>query len=162
MNTLLQTNIDDIRAEIMRLESAPTYDPMAWSRVLAGLSDRPAGLADAKRRMETAKHKHHIHVNTDLGMGGEGIELTLVPVAMETPRLMRDGYQWCGEEDWTMESYACPFCTLDGHETEETLDCDMCHGTGEREEICCDYHAWESTCDDFHTSQHMEPAIAEV
>lgn len=78
--TTLRTNIDDIRAEIMRLESAPTFDPMAWSRVLADMSDRPAGLADTKRRMETVMRNQPMHVRTDLGMGGDEIELVLVPV----------------------------------------------------------------------------------
>lgn len=81
MNMLMQTNIDDIRAEIMRLESAPTFDPMAWSKVIAQLGERPAVLQDAKRRMETAMHNQPMHVRTDLGMGGEDeIELVLVPV----------------------------------------------------------------------------------
>jgi len=81
----MQTNMDDIRAEIMRLEDAKVFDPMAWSKVLAGLSERPAGLADAKRRRETAMRNQPLHVRTDLGMGGEDeIELVLVPVAVET------------------------------------------------------------------------------
>lgn len=81
MDMSLQTNIGDIRAEIMRLEDAQTYDAMAWSKVLAGLSDRPAALQDAKRRMETAMHNQPMRVRTDLGMGGEDeIELVLVPV----------------------------------------------------------------------------------
>ncbi len=81
----MQTNIDDIRYRIMRLESAPTFDPMAWSKVLADLSDRPAGLEDAKRRMATASRNQLMRVSTDLGMGGEDvIELMLVSVAVET------------------------------------------------------------------------------
>ena len=80
MNDLMQTNIDDIRAEIMRLESAPAFDLMAWSKVLADMSDRPAGLADAKRRMETARLNKPMRVCTDLGMGGDEIELELIPV----------------------------------------------------------------------------------
>lgn len=53
----MQTNIDDVRAEIMRLESAPHFDADAWSRVLADLSTagRFSALADATRRMETAR-----------------------------------------------------------------------------------------------------------
>jgi len=66
--TTLQTNIDDVRAEIMRLESAPIFDAMAWSRVLAAMSDRPAGLADAKRRMETAMG-NQVTVGIDLANG---------------------------------------------------------------------------------------------
>lgn len=53
----IQTNIDDVRAEIMRLEAAPHFDDAAWSRVLAYLSSagRVSALDDAKRRMETAR-----------------------------------------------------------------------------------------------------------
>lgn len=99
MTTLL-SNIDDVRAEIMRLESAPTFDAAAWSRVLAAMSDRPAGLVDAKRRMETAQHNQvfigvdfangpdttvrGMVVRTDLGFPGNEIELELVPVSVET------------------------------------------------------------------------------
>lgn len=57
MNTLAASNIDDVRAEIMRLENADHFDAEAWSRVLADLSaaGREFGLADARRRMETAQ-----------------------------------------------------------------------------------------------------------
>lgn len=50
-------NIDDVRAEIMRLESAPVFDAVAWAKVLADMESqgRVAGLADARRRMETAR-----------------------------------------------------------------------------------------------------------
>lgn len=50
-------NIDDVRAEIMRLESAPVFDVVAWAKVLADMESqgRVAGLADARRRMETAR-----------------------------------------------------------------------------------------------------------
>jgi hypothetical protein len=80
MNILMRTNIDDIRTEIMRLESAPTFDLTAWSKVLADMNDRPAGLADAKRRMETAMLNKPMRVCTDLGMGGDEIGLELIPV----------------------------------------------------------------------------------
>lgn len=79
----MQTNIDDIRAEIMRLESAPTFDQLAWDMVLADLraAGRLSALADAERRMDTAMRYQPMHVRTDLGMGGEDdIELVLVPV----------------------------------------------------------------------------------
>lgn len=50
-------NIDDVRTEIMRLERAPAFDAEAWARVLADLESagRVSALADAQRRMETAK-----------------------------------------------------------------------------------------------------------
>ncbi len=80
----MQTNIDDIRAEIMRLEDAPTYDQKAWANVLMQLAGHPTRRADAARRMETAKSNQPMRVSTDLGMGVEEIELVLVPVAVET------------------------------------------------------------------------------
>lgn len=51
------SNLDDVRAEIMRLENADHFDAEAWFRVLADLSaaGRVSGLADAKRRMEIAQ-----------------------------------------------------------------------------------------------------------
>jgi len=60
MTTLLH-NIDDVRAEIMRLESAPKFDAVAWAKVLDDLESagRVAGLADVKRRMETARENQY-------------------------------------------------------------------------------------------------------
>lgn len=82
----MQTNIDDIRAEIMRLENAKVFDQRVWDRVLADLraAGRVSAAADASRRMETARHNQPMHVSIDLGMGGNEIELVLVSVAMET------------------------------------------------------------------------------
>lgn len=56
MNQLLH-NIDDVREWIMRLERAPAFDANAWARVLADLEagGRVSALADARRRMETAR-----------------------------------------------------------------------------------------------------------
>lgn len=51
----MQSNIDDIRAEIMRLESEPVFDQRAWAAVLAQLSNSPSRRQDAVRRMMTAK-----------------------------------------------------------------------------------------------------------
>lgn len=57
MNAIAGSNIDDVRAEIMRLEDAEYFDQNAWARVLADMeaAGRMSGFADAKRRMETAK-----------------------------------------------------------------------------------------------------------
>jgi hypothetical protein len=160
----MQTNIDDIRDRIMRLEDAPTFDQLAWDMVLSDLraAGRLSALNDAERRMDTARHNQPMHVSTDLGMGNEKIKLTLFHVSAETADLVRDGFEWCGKDHSTMEEYDCPFCANDGHETDGTLDCEMCNMTRCCEEICCEYHAWESTCDDFHTSQHIEPAMPEA
>ena len=49
------TNIDDVRARIMELESAAVFDRAAWVVVLMALGERPSAHADAMRRMETAK-----------------------------------------------------------------------------------------------------------
>jgi len=56
MNTLT-TNIDPMRAEIMRLENAEAFDQAAWARVLVSLEGqgRAAGLSDALRRMAAAR-----------------------------------------------------------------------------------------------------------
>jgi hypothetical protein len=51
----VQTNIDDVRARIMELESATVFDQRAWARVLIALTDRPNARADAQRRMATAR-----------------------------------------------------------------------------------------------------------
>lgn len=57
----LKTNIDPVRAEIMRLEDAKVFDQRAWVQVLIALSDRPNARADAARRMETAKENAKFH-----------------------------------------------------------------------------------------------------
>ena len=56
MTTVLH-NIDDVRAEIMMLEMSDTFDQEAWDRVLGELAsqERPYALADAMRRMDTAR-----------------------------------------------------------------------------------------------------------
>ena len=51
----MTTNIDDVRARIMALESAAEFDQRAWALVLMALGDRPSARADAARRMATAK-----------------------------------------------------------------------------------------------------------
>jgi hypothetical protein len=64
---MMQTNIDDARAEIMRLESAPLFDQGAWAQVLIALSDRPNARANAARRMETAKRNSQYVGGVDRG-----------------------------------------------------------------------------------------------
>lgn len=49
------SNIDDVRAEIMRLENADVFDQRAWAAVLGQLSNSPSRRQDAVRRMMTAK-----------------------------------------------------------------------------------------------------------
>ncbi len=109
---VLITNIDDVRAEIMRLENEPVFDTAAWLAVLQQMQDRPSGLADARRRMMTAYDNATMLLDehllwklgvvgvdpaqlgadrtmilvADLGCPGESIELTLVPVAVETDK----------------------------------------------------------------------------
>lgn len=60
----IQTNIDNVRAEIMALESATVFDDQAWQRVLADLraAGRVSALADAERRMETARGNQSVPV----------------------------------------------------------------------------------------------------
>lgn len=77
MNSNFRSNIDDVRVEIMRLEDADFFDEGAWLRVLETLSaaGRVSTLADAKRRMETAK-QNQMDVN--------GIVVEYPDVALET------------------------------------------------------------------------------
>jgi len=79
----MQTNIDDVRDEIMRLESAPHFDANAWSRVLADLSaaGRLSALADAQRRMETARSNQPV-VGLDIASGKD--RTVVRGVAVET------------------------------------------------------------------------------
>lgn len=51
----ITSNIDDVRAEIMRLEGEKVFDQRAWENVLAQLSNSPSRRQDAVRRMITAK-----------------------------------------------------------------------------------------------------------
>lgn len=55
MNAIFGSNIDDVRAEIMRLENETVFDQRAWAAVLAQLSNSPSRRQDAVRRMMTAK-----------------------------------------------------------------------------------------------------------
>lgn len=66
--TFLLHNIDGVREEIMRLESAPMFDAESWARVLADLESagRVAGLDDAKRRMEAAKINQPLPVSPQI------------------------------------------------------------------------------------------------
>lgn len=114
--TVLLTNIDDVRARIMELESAVVFDQRAWALVLMALSDRPNARADAARRMETAK-------------GNQSVS-----VAVETTR---EGYAWCGKEYETIEQVDC-MCNELGSAPD--WDCSECGGSGECEDICCEYH----------------------
>lgn len=51
----ITSNIDDVRAEIMRLEGEKVFDQRAWAAVLGQLSNSPSRRQDAVRRMMTAK-----------------------------------------------------------------------------------------------------------
>lgn len=106
----IMSNIDPIRAEIMRLENEPVFDTGSWLAVLGQLQDSPCRLADARRRMMTAYDNARMYLDehllwklgmgvdrakpgsdrtmmvvvTDLGFPGQRIELTLAPVSAET------------------------------------------------------------------------------
>ena len=78
----LLTNIDDVRAEIMRLDVAEMFDQAAWDRVQVALieQDRPAALADAQRRMDMARLNAAVYIiGVDWERGESGS-----PVAVET------------------------------------------------------------------------------
>lgn len=85
MTTLLH-NIDDVCAEIMRLENEAIFNQNAWARVFADLAaqDRPAARADAQRRMETARLNATVIIGFDYGSGeSESVSIEW-PVAVET------------------------------------------------------------------------------
>ncbi len=83
MATLI-TNIDPIRAEIMRLENEPIFDQRAWARVLIALAGQPCRHADAARRMQTARQNARSIVGVDLG-AGDDVTVTWQPaVSTET------------------------------------------------------------------------------
>jgi hypothetical protein len=52
---MLVTNIDDVRAQIMKLESAVVFDQQAWTQALIALAEYPCASADGARRMEYSK-----------------------------------------------------------------------------------------------------------
>ena len=88
MNALM-TNVDPIRTEIMRLESAKYFDQRAWVNVLMKLRNEPCRRADAARRMETAKGNQKAPLVMDVDLTGDGafMRLELIPVvAVETVR----------------------------------------------------------------------------
>lgn len=73
----ITSNIDDVRAEIMRLEGEKVFDQHAWANVLAQLSNSPSRRQDAVRRMITARRNAMAIV--------EQSHLYMMPVvAMET------------------------------------------------------------------------------
>lgn len=90
------TNIDPIRAEIMRLECLDVFDQAGWERVLADLraQGRECGRADAERRMRSAMGRQWLHVGIDFGMPGGEINLRLVPVLRKN-----------GKSETTLASY---------------------------------------------------------
>lgn len=67
---MLLTNIDPIRAEVVRLETVQVFEREAWERVLADLraANRYAGLADAERRMAVAQSWQAIPVEFSLAL----------------------------------------------------------------------------------------------
>lgn len=80
-----RSNIDPVRAEIMRLEQADVFDSNAWGRVLVAMADqgRVAGLADAQRRMESARGRQAILIGVDRAQGSDRT-VYWSPVSTET------------------------------------------------------------------------------
>ncbi len=72
------SNIDDVRTRIMALENAEYFDGDAWQRVLADLraAGRVAGLADAERRMETARGNQSL-IGIDAATGQDSTVISL-------------------------------------------------------------------------------------
>ena len=75
------SNIDDVRAEIMRLENETVFDALAWAKVLADLetAGRVSALADARRRMETARSNQPA-VGLDIATGQDKTVVSIVAV----------------------------------------------------------------------------------
>jgi ribonuclease HI len=55
----------------------------------------------------------------------------------------RMGYDWCGKDDLSWDAFDCDMC-LDDREQgfDSAFDCPDCHGAGEVEDVCCDFHAY--------------------
>lgn len=72
------SNIDDVRARLMALENAEIFDAMAWSQVLADLAaaGRLSALADAERRMETARGNQSL-IGIDAATGQDSTVISL-------------------------------------------------------------------------------------
>lgn len=83
--TTLMHNIDDVRAEIMRLENAEIFVQADWDRVQMALIEqgRTAGLADCQRRMQTALQNVEWIGGVDFATGEDAVGY-FVPVAVET------------------------------------------------------------------------------
>lgn len=89
MNSIAGSNIDDVRAEIMRLENEPVFDQRAWAAVLAQLTDSPNRRHDAVRRMMTARQNATAILEQPHWVGGldisNGQDRTVIQiVSMET------------------------------------------------------------------------------
>lgn len=103
-------NIDDVRAEIMRLESAPVFDAVAWAKVLADMDSqgRVAGLADARRRMETAR-ENQIVVGVDLVSDTDETVYCFMCVRCHPFRYL-DEEEVLPIKGPPNEKFICPFC----------------------------------------------------
>lgn len=82
-----QSNIDDVRARIMELESAAVFDQRAWADVLIALTDRPNARADAARRMETVKQNAQWVGGVDVARGES--QTVVCAVSAETDNKQR-------------------------------------------------------------------------
>ncbi len=80
----MMTNIDSIRAEIMRLENEPIFDERAWARVLIALIGQPCRRADAARRMQTARQNARWIGAVDYGTRPDITVVLEQTVAVET------------------------------------------------------------------------------
>jgi hypothetical protein len=109
MNTTFGSNIDDVRAEIMRLEAAPHFDADAWSRVLADLSaaGRVSALADAQRRMETARSNQPVESVT-IDARGELVGFMCFHCLPFRPLEIHEAIPVKGPPN---EAFICPTCT---------------------------------------------------
>lgn len=102
----VMTNIDDVRARIMELESAAVFDQRAWALVLMALSDRPSARADAARRMATAKQN----------------QMALVSVSADCAPKIKLEQNYSGHRIWN----------VDGKRVETWSDYDRCLRCGHK------------------------------
>ncbi len=109
----MQTNIDDVRAEIMRLENEKVFDQRAWANVLGQLSNSPSRRQDAVRRMMTAKQnataileQPHWVVGVDAASGPDETVSVAVETGYNADGSLKAYWVQRKDDDWGMWIHA--------------------------------------------------------
>lgn len=109
----IQTNIDDVRAEIMRLENEKVFDQRAWANVLGQLSNSPSRRQDAVRRMMTAKQnataileQPHWVVDVDAASGPDETVSVAVETGYNADGSLKAYWVQRKDDDWGMWIHA--------------------------------------------------------